>query len=106
MKERMAQSPFSITLDESDDTGLQKMYPITIRIFDINFHRIMKKLFGMNFLERTDAPTAVSMFDSMNNLFERYNIQWDHCMGIGLDNTNANIEEQNSIKSRACQKND
>ena len=53
----------------------------------------MKKFFDMNFLERTDAPTAVSMFDSVNNLFERYNIQWDHCMGIGLDNTNANIEE-------------
>ena len=45
----------------------------------------------MNFLEGTDAPTAASMLNSLNNLFERYNIQWDHCLGIGLDNTNVNI---------------
>ena len=73
------------------------MYPVTVRISDTNFNRIMKKFFDMNFLERTDAPTVTSMFDSVNNLFERYNIQWDHCMGIGLDNTNANAGERNSI---------
>ena len=46
------------------------------------------------------------MFDRVNNLFERYNIQWDHCMGICLDNTNTNIGERNSIKSQASQNND
>ena len=61
----------------------------------------MTKFFDMNLLEGTDASTAASMFDRVSNLFERYNIQWDHCMGIGLDNTNANIGERNSIKSRA-----
>ena len=81
------------------------MYPVTVRIFDVNFNRIMKKFFDMNFVEGTDAPTAANMFDSVNSLFERYNIQWDHCMGIGLDNTNANIGERDSIKSRARQKN-
>ena len=79
-------------LDGSNDTGLQKMYPVTVRVVGVNFNRIMKKFFDMNFLKRTDAPTAVSMFDSVNNLFERFNIQWDHFMGIGLDNTNANIQ--------------
>ena len=50
------------------------MYPVTVRIFGVNFNRIMKKFFDMNFLEGTDAPTAASMFDSVNSLFERYNI--------------------------------
>ena len=71
----MTQSRFSIILDGSNDTGLQKMYPVTVRIFDVNFNRIMKKFFDINFLEGTDAPTAASMFDSVNNLFERYNMQ-------------------------------
>ena len=83
MKERMTQYSLSITLDGSNDTGLQKMYPVTVRIFDVNFNRIMKTFFDMNFLEGTDAPTAASMFYSVNNLFERYNIQWEHCRGIG-----------------------
>ena len=101
----MTQYPLCITLDGSNDTGFQKMYPVTVRIFDVNFNRIMKKFFDMNFLEGTDAPTAASMFDSVNNLFEQHNIQWDRFMGIGLDNANANIGEQDSIKSRARQKN-
>ena len=100
----MTQSPLSIVLDESNDTVLQKMYPVTVRIFDVNFNRIMKKLFDKKFLEGRDV-TAASMFDSVNNLFERYNVHWDHCMGIGLDNTNANIGERNFVKARARQKN-
>ena len=51
------------------------MCPVTVRIFDVNFNRIMKKFFDINFLEGTDAPTAANMFDSVNNLFERYNMQ-------------------------------
>ena len=100
----MTQSPFSIILDGSNDTGLQKMFPVTVRIFDVNFNHMMKKFFDMNFLEGRGAPTAANMFDSMNNLFERYNVQWDHCIGIGLDNTTANIGERNPVKSRARQK--
>ena len=60
----------------------------------------------MNLLEGTNASTAASIFDSVNNLIEWYNIQWDHCISIGLDNTNANIWGGNSIQSQACQKND
>ena len=45
----------------------------------------------MNLLEGTNASTAASIFDSVNNLIEWDNIQWDHCISIGLDNTNANI---------------
>ena len=51
------------------------MYPVTVRIFDVNFNLIMKKFFDINFLEGTDASTAASMFDGVNNLFERYNMQ-------------------------------
>ena len=74
----MTQSPFSIMLDGSNNIGLQKMYPVTVRIFDVNFNRIMTKFFDMNLLEWADVSTAASLFDSVNNLFERHNIQWDH----------------------------
>ena len=42
LKEKMAHSPFSIILDGSNDTGLGKMYPVTVHIFDVDFNRIMK----------------------------------------------------------------
>ena len=62
-------------LDESKNTGFQKMYLVTVRTFDVNFNCITTKFFDMNLLERTDASTAASMFDSMSSLFEWYNIQ-------------------------------
>ena len=71
----MTQSPFSIILDGSNDTGLQKMSLVTVSIFDVNFNCLMKKFFDMNFLKETDAPAAASMFDNVTNLFERYNMQ-------------------------------
>ena len=48
IKSNMQQLPFSIMLDASNDTGLEKMYPITVRIFDINYSRVMTKFFDMN----------------------------------------------------------
>ena len=105
LKSSMEENPFSIILDGSNDNGLEKMYPITIRIYDVRFNRVMTKFFSMNLLEGTDASTAVCMFDSVNNQFEENGISWDHCMAIGLDNTNANTGQRNSIKSRAREKN-
>ena len=105
LKERMTQSPFGIMFHGSNDIGLQKLYRVTVLVFDGNFNHIMTKFFNMNWLEGTDASIAASMLDSRNNFFEQYNIQWDHCMGIGLENMNANIGEWNSIASHVCQKN-
>ena len=63
----MSQSPFSIMVDGSNDAGLEKMFPICVRIFDVNFNRIMTKFFDMNMLEGRDASTAEHMFTSIEN---------------------------------------
>ena len=63
----MSQSPFSIMADGSNDAGLEKMFPICIRMFDVNFNRIMIKFFDMNMLEGRDASTAEHMFTSIEN---------------------------------------
>ena len=34
----MSQSPFSIMVDGSNDAGLEKMFPICVHIFDVNFN--------------------------------------------------------------------
>ena len=45
------------------------------------------------------------MFESVDKQLENHDISWDYCLVIGLDNTNTNIGEHNSIKSRANEKN-
>ena len=90
--------PFSLVLDESK-------FPLTVCIFDINHQRIMKKIFDMNLMKGWDASTAAEMFPSVDKLFIKYDISWDFITGLGIDNTNANIGEHNSVKSRAIEKN-
>ena len=36
--EDMKKFPFSFMIDGSNDTGIAKMYPITVRIYDVNFN--------------------------------------------------------------------
>ena len=83
-----------------------KMFPVMVRIFDMNFSRIMTEFLDMNLLEGRDASTADVMFESVNNFLSENDIQWDHCMAISLDKTNVNIGDHNLIKSHAKEKNE
>ena len=100
----MQEMPYSLMLDGSNDTGLSKMFLITVRVFDANFNRVMTKFFDMSLIDGTDASTAEAMFQSIDNQLNNHDISWDYCLDIGLDNTNVNIGDHNSIKSRAKEK--
>ena len=63
------------------------------------------KIFDMNLIECTDASTAEAMFQSIANQSNNHDISWDYSLAIGLDNTNINIGNRNSIKSSAKEKN-
>ena len=62
----MRTEAFSIMLDASDDTGLHKMFPVMVCIFDANFDRIMMKFLNMNMLVGCNASTAEFEFDSID----------------------------------------
>ena len=101
----MKSIPFSIMVNGSNDAELEKMFPISARIFDVNYNQIMTKFFDMNMLEGRDARTAKFMFSSIDRQLTSNDLSWDKVSALGLDNTNANIEDHNSIKSRALEKN-
>ena len=109
MKEELVgdlkESPFSMMLDASNDTGLYKMFPVTVRVFDINYSRVMTKFLDMNMLVGRTASTAQFEFDSVNQVLEKYGLDWNSVTGLGLDNTNSNIGKHNSIKQKALLKN-
>ena len=81
------------------------MFPIKVRVFDVNFNRVMTKFFDINLIDGTDASTAEVVFLTVDNQLNNPGIIWDYCLAFGLDNTNANIGDHNSIKSRAKEKN-
>ena len=78
---------------------MQQMNTVTARVFDFNFNRVITKFFDVNLLKEKAVYTAASAFDSANDLIDQYDIQWGHCINKCLENTTANIRQQNSIKS-------
>ena len=65
----------------------------------------MRKDFDRNLMEGRNASTVAEMFSSVDKLFIKNGISWDLITALGLDNTNTNIGEHNSLKSRALEKN-
>ena len=92
---KMKSNPFSLMIDGSNDTGLEKMNPITIRIFDIN-------CVTTRFLDMcpTTSSTAEAIFTSMDSrLVTLLGMEnpWINCTAVGVDNTSANIGVGNSL---------
>ena len=95
--ECMRQEPYALSIDGSSDTGIEKMNPLTARIFS--------SLHGMvttHFLDMcmSSSGTAEGIFSKMEQVLFKYNISWTNCVGIGLDNTSVNMGCTNSIKTR------
>ena len=63
--------PLSLVVDGSNETGLEKMLPITVRIFHVNFGRVMTQFFDMNLLSGRDSGTAEVIFYSIDAQFTK-----------------------------------
>ena len=101
----MQKNPFSIMLDASNDTRLYKTFPVTVRMYDIKFSPIMTKFLDMNILVGREASTAQFEFNSIDKLFQTFELSWNLVTGLGVDNTNSNVGAHNSIKQKAFLKN-
>ena len=97
--------PFNIMVYGSNNTGPEKMLPITVRIFYVNSGRVITKFFDMNLLSDRDSGTAEIMFDSIDAQFTTHGVSWKNVSGLGFDSTNANIGNRNSLKTRVLRKN-
>ena len=91
---------FSIMLGGSNGTGIEEMFPVTVRVFDVNLNRIMTTFLGMNIMKGEDVSTTESMSKSVEDIFTK----WDSVTAIGVDNTNSNIGHRNSLTSTAKDK--
>ena len=90
----------SIMLGGSNGTGIEEMFPVTVRVFDVNLNRIMTKFLDMNIMKGEDVSTTESMSKSVEDIFTK----WDSVTAIGVDNTKSNIGHRNSLTSTAKDK--
>lgn len=98
--ENMKNEPFALSIDGSSDTGVEKMNPLTIRIFDINRGVVSTQFLDMCM---SSSSTAEGIYGVMNDVLAKHDISWTNCIGLGLDNTSVNMGCRNSIKTRILQ---
>lgn len=103
--ERMKVQPFSISDDGSNDRGLQKINPVTVKLFDINSSSVVTRFLDM--CMSSSAP-AEGIFDVVHQkLVELLQCEqpWSMCTSVGVDNTSVNIAVRHSLRTRVLHQN-
>ena len=90
----MRENCFSICTDGSNDKNLNKINPVTVRLFDINQHKVVTKFLDICL---TQSSTDVAIFSSINDAFTRNGVSREHCVSLGVDNTSVNVGKHNSL---------
>ena len=97
---------YSVGHDGSNDSGVKKMNPVSIRIFDINRSKVVTDhFFDMCITEGEDCCKAYKIFESIEQSFEEDDMPWSNCVSLSVDNTNSMIGKNNSVASRFLEKN-
>ena len=96
--DNMKLNPFSIAVDGSNDTGLSKMNPLTVRIFDLERSRIVTR-----FLDKctATASTAEALYSVVDGKLVDIENPWKYCTSVAVANTSVNtqfLEIQSSAK--------
>uniref|UniRef100_H3B5F2 Uncharacterized protein n=1 Tax=Latimeria chalumnae TaxID=7897 RepID=H3B5F2_LATCH len=90
----MKEQPFSLTVDGSSDTGTESMYPLVLRIFDINRGEVCSKFWHMCLVSDSRAK---GIFVQVSDAFKEYNIPWENVIGLSLDNASVNMRKHNGL---------
>lgn len=103
--DQMKKQPFSISIDGSNDNDLEKMNPITVRVYNLQQHRVTTKFLDMGTSSSSTAEALFNTFDTRLSTILNTSNPWLNCTSCGVDNTSVNIGVRNSIKTRVLQKN-
>ncbi len=100
------QHPFSLGIDGSSDTELEKMNPMTVRIFDISRSKtVTTHFYDMCVTSGEDASKAKKLFDVVQMKMAEDRIPWSQAVSLSVDNTKSMIGAHNSFASRCKEQN-
>ena len=98
--------PYSVGTDGSNDTGVKKMNPVSVRIFDINrSNTVTNHFFDMCLTEGEHGAKAFKIFEAIEEKFTKDSMLWSNCVSLSIDNTNTMIGRNDSVALRFLEKN-
>ena len=99
----MNSGPYSLGTDGSnDESGIKKLNPVLIRLFDDNKGKVSAQLLHMGACE---GGTTEALFNNIDSILIENKVDWEICVAVGLDNTAVNVGKKNSIMTRILAKN-
>ena len=102
----MKEQPYSLVNDGSSDSGVDKMNPVCALIFDVNKSKqVSFKFYDMCVTRGEHCSKAATLFDAIEEKLLKEGVSWENCISMRLDNTNSNVGEHNSVKSRVLKRN-
>jgi len=93
----VADSPFSLIIDESTCISVTKYLAIMIKYFSKSEEAMLTEFLGIIEVYRA---TADALFTSLIEYFEQIKLQWRNARGLGCDGAMTLIGKHNSVFSR------
>ena len=100
---QMNSGPYSLGTDGSNnESGIKKLNPALIRLFDDNKGKVSVQLLDMGSCK---DGTAEALFNNINYILIENRVDWENCVAVGLDNTAVNVGKKNAIVTGVLAKN-
>ena len=93
-----------LSTDGSNGTGLEKMNPLTVQLYDSSKSRVDTRFLDMCCTSGQNSGTAATIFQKIDDVMIKLQLPWKNCVGFSLDNTSANLGIRSSINSRVILK--
>ena len=99
----MNSGPYSIGTDGSnDESGIKKLNPASIRLFDDNKGKVSAQLLDTGACKE---GTTEALFNNIDSILRENKVDWENCVAVGLDNIAVNAGKKNSIMTWVLAKN-
>ena len=85
---KIKSSPFSLSIDGSNDQSLEKINLLTATLCDEDKNKFLTHFLRMCL---SKSNTTESIFQSVNGALEKHRIPWKNCIALDVDITSANV---------------
>ena len=74
----MKKDCYSISTDVSNDQGIKKMNPVTVRLFDIVVNQFLE-------ICLSSSSDVDGIFAAIDKAFANNGVSWDKCISLGVE---------------------